>query len=58
MKYYRKPNGEYIATIGVVTDGEECTPEEYEAHIDEVMQNLPDPDPTAEEIVSELEAIL
>jgi len=58
MKYYRKKNGEYIATVGVVTDGEECTMEEYEAHIEEVMRNLPDPDPTAEEMLSELEAIL
>lgn len=51
MNYYKR-NGEYIATIGTLTDAEEITKEEYDEHIEEVIRTLPDPDPTTEEILN------
>lgn len=52
MRYYKKASGEYISTIGVITDAEEITKEEYDEHIEEVIRRLPDPDPTTDEILS------
>lgn len=52
MRYYKKTSGEYIATIGVITDAEEITKEEFDTYIDEVIRRLPDPDPTESEILN------
>lgn len=52
VRYYKKAGGEYTATVGVITDAEEITKEEYDTHIEEVIRRLPDPDPTDEEILN------
>lgn len=49
MRYYK--SGEtYIATVGQL-DAEEITQEAFEAHLDETIRNLDEPDPDASELL-------